>query len=51
MDKQLVRAVEENNIDRAANLLETGASVNALDVFVCDLIENDNETDGVTFAL
>ena len=40
LERQLYDAVEEDDIERALELLEKGASVNARGVFVCVLIEN-----------
>ena len=40
LDRQLNDAVEEDDIERALELLEKGASVNARDELVCVLIKN-----------
>ena len=40
LDRQLHDAVEEDDIERALELLEKGASVNARGGIVCVLIEN-----------
>ena len=40
MDRQLRDAVKEDDIERALELVEKGASVNARDGIVCVLIEN-----------
>ena len=40
MDRQLCDAVQKDDIVRALEMLEKGASVNARDRYVCVLLEN-----------
>ena len=40
LDQQLYDAGSKDHVERALELVEKGASVNARDVYVCVLIEN-----------